>query len=185
MALFDDLSKKITEVSQTTIQKTKGFADTAKINSLIAEEEKKVKYNYSEIGRLYVSLHGDDAEAPYANLVQGAKDALARIDEYRRQISNIKGLIRCENCGNEIPPTGPFCSFCGEPVHIPVVQTNLCKVCGAALVPGAKFCTKCGTPTEQAEPLPPESGEPMKTCAVCSSRMPESSLFCTECGARF
>ena len=35
MAFFDSLSKKVTQVGQTTIQKTKEFAEVTRVNSLI------------------------------------------------------------------------------------------------------------------------------------------------------
>ena len=57
MAFFDNLSKKVSEAGQKTIQKTKELADTSRLNAMIADEEKAINNAYYQIGKLYVSLH--------------------------------------------------------------------------------------------------------------------------------
>ena len=42
MSFFNNLGQKISDVSQTTIKKTKDLADTAKLNLNISEEERKI-----------------------------------------------------------------------------------------------------------------------------------------------
>lgn len=44
MSFFDEVGKKITDVSQETIQKTRNMADTAKMNSAISDEQQKIKF---------------------------------------------------------------------------------------------------------------------------------------------
>ena len=39
MAFFDNFTKMVSEAGQKTVQKTKEFADTAKLNSQISDEE--------------------------------------------------------------------------------------------------------------------------------------------------
>lgn len=46
------VGKKITDVGQGTIQKTKNMADVAKLNSVISEEEQKIKSTYEQIGQM-------------------------------------------------------------------------------------------------------------------------------------
>lgn len=188
MAFFEDLGKKLTQASQNTIQKTKGIADTAKISAMISEEEKKIRNNYQEIGELYVSLHSEDAEDALALLVQDVKDAQKRITDYRQQIQDIKGYVRCEKCGTEVPITAAFCSGCGmrmnTPIPVPVQDVLLCANCGAALSAGTKFCTKCGTPVEQHEPEQTTATSYVKTCENCGATMDADTDFCTECGKK-
>ena len=57
MAFFNDLSRKLTSVSQTAVQKTKDVADIAKINSEISDLQRTVNNLYYEIGKLYVAKH--------------------------------------------------------------------------------------------------------------------------------
>ena len=50
MSFFNNLGQKISDVSQTTIKKTKDLADTAKLNLNISEEERKIDTNRLENG---------------------------------------------------------------------------------------------------------------------------------------
>ena len=47
---FDDLGRKISQAGQSAVQKTKEMTDIVKLNSSIADEEKKIRNSYVEIG---------------------------------------------------------------------------------------------------------------------------------------
>lgn len=51
MSLFDDIGRKVTDVGQKTIQKTRDFSDTARFQANISDEEKKINNLYFEIGK--------------------------------------------------------------------------------------------------------------------------------------
>lgn len=51
MSFLNNLGQKISDVSQTTIKKTKDLADTAKLNLNISEEEHKINTAYEQIGK--------------------------------------------------------------------------------------------------------------------------------------
>ena len=46
MSLFDDIGRKVTDVGQKTIQKTRDFSDTARFQANISDEEKKINNLY-------------------------------------------------------------------------------------------------------------------------------------------
>ena len=48
MSFLNNLGQKISDVSQTTIKKTKDLADTAKLNLNISEEERKIDTAYEQ-----------------------------------------------------------------------------------------------------------------------------------------
>lgn len=48
--------------------------------------------------------------------------------------------MKCNKCGNELPPDSKFCQYCGEDLS----KANCCAFCGAQLQEGMKFCPKCG-----------------------------------------
>ena len=152
MAFLDDWSRKIGQMGQSTLQKTKDVAGVARINSQIYEEEKKLNNLYLEIGKRYASLHGDDFEEAMADSMQEVKAAFARIDEYKEQIRLIKGIRVCERCGTEVADGTLFCSNCGNRVAEPVKENGQwCTNCGTVLQPGTLFCTRCGTPVKKME----------------------------------
>lgn len=165
MAFFDSFSKKVTQMGQTTIQKTKEFAEVTKINSLIDGEEKKITSTYTVIGKMYRERHESDAEEGLAEEIAKILEAEEMIAGYKKQIEEIKGFIHCEKCGAEIPLGSAFCASCGTPV--PVVETKEadessigtdqkvgiihCTKCGTEIQAGSAFCTACGTPAPVGE----------------------------------
>ena len=152
MAFFDDWSRKIGQMGQSTLQKTKDAAGVARINSQIYEEEKKLNNLYLEIGKRYALLHGDDFEEALADSMQEVKAVSARIDEYKEQIRLIKGIRVCERCGTEVADGSLFCSNCGNRIAEPIKESGQwCANCGTALQSGTLFCTNCGAPVKKME----------------------------------
>lgn len=49
-------------------------------------------------------------------------------------------MVKCNNCGAELPNDSRFCSECGQPVP----QVKTCPQCGAECPNDARFCMKCG-----------------------------------------
>lgn len=197
MAFFDNLSKKVSEAGQKTIQKTKELADTSRLNAMISDEEKTINSTYFHIGKLYVSIHKDNCEEEFQNMIQTIAEAEAKIRDYKKQIQDIKGVQRCEKCGAEVPSGAAFCSSCGA--TMPKVQatapddTVRCESCGAFVRKGMRFCTACGkpletaysvetTPTAKEESLADDVQETM--CPSCGAKIAGDTAFCTECGAK-
>lgn len=64
----------------------------------------------------------------------------------------IKGLRKCEKCGNILVLDSAFCNKCGEKLEplfaeentVQSSGQNICPKCGAACAEGAVFCTSCG-----------------------------------------
>ena len=176
MAFFDDISKKITDVSQTTIQKGKGMAETAKYNSLISDEEKKIAAIYGQIGKLYAEVHGEAPEESFVEYINLLKDSKSKVEEYQNKITELRGVTKCPLCGADVANGTLFCVSCGTKVATPVVppvtpvvtpvipvatpvtpvnnvavEASFCAECGAAIPAGCRFCTSCGTPVALEE----------------------------------
>ena len=118
MAFFDDFSKKLSQAGQATIQKTKELADIAKVNSMIMDEEKKITDLYLEIGKRYVEIHAIDAEEEFQQSITALEDAKKKIKELKEQIMEIKGAVKCSNCGAEVPAGSAFCATCGAQISV-------------------------------------------------------------------
>lgn len=73
-----------------------------------------------------------------------------KIANYKKQIQDIKGVVRCAKCGAEVQAGAAFCSSCGT--QMPKEQTSVsadmvkCDNCGALVKKGMRFCTECGSP---------------------------------------
>ena len=155
---LNGIGKKLTQVGQEAATQTKIFTETAKINGIISDEEKQINNLYLQIGKSYFEANKDNPTAEYGELMTGIKDALVRVDKYKEQIRNVKGVRTCSNCGAEVANNAVFCNSCGTqlPVAAPVetAQTgSTCPQCGAATVSGATFCTSCGYNLAPAAPV--------------------------------
>ena len=195
MDFFGDLGGKISKAGQSAVQKAKDMTDVARINGLIADEEKQLNNNYYQIGKLYARLHKDDCESEFAALITAVCNSETKIAEYRKQIGDIKGVIWCEKCGAEIPSNAAFCSSCGAPASKPAVEDNTktikCATCGAMLNENMRFCTCCGQKiTEQVTDETASNVEQQmeeqvaNKCPNCGAEIPEGNVFCTECGTK-
>lgn len=195
MGFFDDFGKKVSDAGQKTLQKTKEISDTARINSLIADEEKKISNTYYQIGKLYMSVHRNDEEEEFSGMVNTVAESEQKIKDYRKQIQNIRGLQNCEKCGAEVAQGIAFCSSCGNPMpKAPELDDTddyvKCGNCGMKVKMGMRFCTSCGEPMPQQPvsvpdaPVPPQAEIEEKVCQSCGAKQTEDSAFCTECGAK-
>lgn len=187
MAFFDDLSRKVTQTSQSAIQKTKDIADVAKINSVISEEERNLNNFYYQIGKLYMDLHGNDCENQFEALISNIKNTEHKLIDLKQQIQNIKGIKRCDNCGAEIAANALFCNACGSPTPIQP-DTSLynyvkCNTCGNMVNSEMKFCTTCGSPITRPEPVIKGANNNQSIiCPNCGASFKSGVAFCTECG---
>lgn len=158
MSFFDEVGKKITDVSQETIQKTRNMADTAKMNSAISDEQQKIKFAQGEIGRIYMQKHRNDPELEVADFVSQIILAEQKIAELNRTIQELKGMSECPKCKGMVDKEALFCPLCGNamPKKEQPAVTSYCTACGAAVVEGQRFCVACGTPVNTGMVQPPE-----------------------------
>lgn len=114
MAFFDNLGKKASEATAKAMQKAQEISETAKLNSLISDEEKRISNTYCEIGKLYVSLYSSGEDENFSGMIADIADAEEKISSYKKQIQDIKGVQYCSACGAELPRGVAFCSTCGH-----------------------------------------------------------------------
>lgn len=204
MAFWDNFEKKATDATANVMSKVKGVSDITRLNSMVTEEENRIKDIYFKIGQTYVKLHGQDNDPGFSGLLNALKASQLKIEKYKQEIMDIKGVQKCERCGAEVQNGASFCMSCGAP--IPKVQPQpmntgrICKKCGAQVAPTARFCTSCGTPYVEEKPMDmpmpsqvsstsigstqPQTEETKKSkvCTNCGAQLQEGIAFCTNCG---
>lgn len=135
MAFWDNISQKASETTAKVMQKAKGMSDIAKFNPMLAEEETQINNVQYQIGKLYVTMHAHDHEKEFAGMIASLADAEEKVKRYREQIQDIKGVVRCPQCGAEVQSGSAFCSSCGTPMPKakPINTDDLvrCDSCGA------------------------------------------------------
>ena len=186
MAFFDNIGRKISNTGQSAIKKTKDMAEIAKLNSQISDAEKTLENIYSQIGRLYVSLHRGDCEQDFAAMIGAVTEAEGKINEYRRHIMDIRRLAKCPVCGSETRADSLYCENCGGemPRKKELENKRLCDGCGQIIPMDGRFCSFCGKPVPENAPVQPvgESVAQPAVCQGCGAELEADVRFCARCG---
>lgn len=195
MGFFDELGKKVSDASQKTMQMAQEMSEVARINSLISQNENKINNVYYQIGKLFVSVYGNDCGEEFAGMVATVAELEQQNIIYKKQIQDVKGIQHCEKCGAEVAIGVAFCSSCGA--AMPKVDnqplsndSEKCLNCGSLVKKGMRFCTACGKPMVQpviAQSAPVEDKEENiveRFCSKCGAKITDDSVFCPECGVK-
>ncbi len=153
MAFFEQLGKKITDAGQNVAQQTRNFADVTQLNNEIAEKEKKIRELFTSIGQSYYENHKNDADAEEKNKIEVITALYEGIIESNEKIKQIKGIVKCQSCGADIPYDAAFCNVCGTKVQELNEDRTEQKICPACNKPVPKenlFCNYCGAKIEEA-----------------------------------
>lgn len=153
MAFMDSMRGKISQASQTTVQRAKNLSDLAKLNGAISDAENQISELYGKIGyRIYCEYH-EQPLPEVAELLSKVTELHQSIEFCRAQIKAINSANTCPKCGAKFKQGVAFCSGCGY--KLPIVeqasapgQAAFCTNCGAPLTDGIAFCTSCGKKVE-------------------------------------
>ena len=93
MGFFDELGKKISGASQEVVQKGKEMADTAKFNSMIHDEERKISAVYGKIGKKYFEDFQNAPAEGFKDFVDEIHAAQAKIAEIQEKLKALKADV--------------------------------------------------------------------------------------------
>ena len=157
MALWDNISKKASAVTEKAVQQAKNLSELAKLHAQIAEAEKAITDNYTQIGKQYAAAHPDDYEAGFGEFISAIAASEQKIRELRWQVQELKGVSVCEKCGAEVAKDAAFCSACGapmpkpEPVDAEIVTEEAPTEAPAEAPAEEPVCPECAeAPAEEA-----------------------------------
>ena len=157
MAFFEKIGKRLTDAGQNVAQQTHNLADVTRLNSAISEREKKISQLYLMIGQAYYEAHKNDCAAEEMEKITEINTLVAEIFESRERIKQIRGVVKCENCGADVPLNASFCNACGTKVNrAEAVKDNAeaecqCPACHAVIEKGNLFCNHCGEKIESSD----------------------------------
>ena len=151
MSFLDQLGKKVSDAGKGVAQQTKNLTEIARLTSVINKEKKMVAQSYTQIGKTYYENHKNDPDAECAAQIALVNKSLEKIAQWREQIQRIKGIVKCPQCGAEIPYGSQFCGVCGTKIVRPeaapaAASVRRCPSCGAEAAATDRFCNKCGKP---------------------------------------
>lgn len=148
MTLWSNLGKMASEATAKAVEQAKVLTEVTKLNSQIADEEKRINENYLRIGKLYIEIHADDYEEDFSEMLAAIAESKKKIQAYKLQIQDVRGVVRCGKCGAEVAKNAAFCGACGERMPsidaVDVVVKSRCIKCGSEITEDMRFCTCCG-----------------------------------------
>ena len=97
MALWDDITKKASVLTEKAVQQARDLSEVAKLHGQIAEAEKTANDSYNALGRLYAATHPEDYEEGFGDLIAAAAKAEELIRNLRKQIQDVKGVATCKS----------------------------------------------------------------------------------------
>lgn len=156
MAFFEQIGKRLTDVGQGVAQQTKNFTDVTRLNSVISEKERKISQLYAMLGQAYYEQHREDPAAEEAQTIEELNRTFAEIRQCQEEIRQIKGAVKCPNCGADAAPDALFCNACGARLPktaVPAAETRTCPNCHAQVGKDNLFCNHCGTKLENPAEL--------------------------------
>ena len=125
MELFDKLGDTIVSVSKDATQKAKDISDLARIRMEIRSKQDYLNKLFLEIGRIYYDAHKDDEEKEFKEEMLLVKDAQEALEELKQQLGQIKGMVKCTECGNDMPMEADYCSKCGTKLVKPKKEEDV------------------------------------------------------------
>ena len=165
MAFLDDIDKKLTNLGQGAIQKTREMTDSAKLSGALKNLEGQKKDVLADLGAIsYRKLKesGEEAGPEESGIIARLDELETQIADLRGQIQRVKGVIFCPNCHAQIAQDSMFCNVCGAkiehpapaPAPVPPQGGEVCSNCGAPVEPDQAFCVNCGSKIEHTAPAP-------------------------------
>ena len=93
MPFFEDIGKKISNMGQTAVEKTKCSTETLRLNNQIREEQRLCKDLYQQIGQQYAQQYETNPDPAFESLMKQLHDAQERITSYQEQIQIKKAAV--------------------------------------------------------------------------------------------
>jgi hypothetical protein len=141
VAIFGEIGKKITQTTQNAVKGTKDFADTARYNTHIADEERLLSSFYAQLGKKYYEMHSGSPDEAFSSVCALIAESTAKIAGFKDEIQKLKGVKKCSGCGGDVPAGTVFCGVCGYDTR---EASPKCPNCNKELEDNASFCTDCG-----------------------------------------
>lgn len=103
-----------------------------------------------QIGHAFLAANTPESVkgTPYEEFVLNVTAIDQETDYQEKRKLAIRGLRKCEKCGNILVLDSAFCNKCGEKLEPLFADEhkaqNMCPQCGLSYAEGAAFCTSCG-----------------------------------------
>lgn len=120
MDFFEDLGKKISDTAETIGKKTEGVVESQRIKSQVHAIEKSIEKIMMDLGQMIYKRYeaGESVPEEYWAICDEVQNRYSKIEEYKKELADVKGLRECESCHAVLEEEALFCSKCGAKIRI-------------------------------------------------------------------
>lgn len=113
MDFFQKLGNTLSNTGKDIAKKTKDMSDISRLNHEITKQQESIDRLYAQIGKLYFEKYSNLDYSDLKELCNSINEANTKIEEFKEEIVQIKGITKCPKCNSEISNSVTFCSSCG------------------------------------------------------------------------
>lgn len=120
---LNDLGKIISEKAEVVSKKTEEAVEIQKIKSQIRVMERNNERDFQDIGKMVYEnfKKGIQIDTEFVELCEAIEDREESIEEYNKQVADLKGMDVCQNCKEHLEADVVYCPKCGTKVERPEV----------------------------------------------------------------
>lgn len=113
MDFFQKLGNTLSNTGKDIAKKTKDMSDISRLNHEITKQQEAIDRLYAQIGKLYFEKYSNSDYSDLKELCNSINEANTKIEEFKEEIVQIKGITKCPKCNSEISNSATFCGSCG------------------------------------------------------------------------
>lgn len=118
--MFENLGKKLSETGKVISDKTKQVSETTQLSYKISVAEKEKETLFTVLGKSVYEQAKADSLSPYFGKCEEISAKQDEIDEMKKKLDALKGIIICPKCGAECNKDNDFCGKCGAKLEKPI-----------------------------------------------------------------
>lgn len=177
MGFFDKVKQtasvvggKVKDTGVAIGDKSKVAIEKQKIKSAITKENQDITRQYTQIGKKYVELFGEQASLEFAENIKAINTAKDEITRLSIKLNELDDYITCQ-CGARVPKNAVFCPTCGNAISVTTETTAEEETSEANIneVPETDF----EPPVQPIEPIQPV--EPLENADATDTTIPTDS----------
>ncbi len=113
------VAKKTEEAACVVAKKTEETVEVQKIKSQIRVMERNNERDFQDIGKIVYERYqkGKETDVEFIELCEAISEREESIDNYKKQVAEIKGLDVCPNCKEHVEANVVFCPKCGTKIE--------------------------------------------------------------------
>ena len=118
------VAKKTEEAVEVVAKKTEETVEVQKLKSQIRVMERNNERDFQDMGKMVYERYQKEEEVDpeFVEFCEAIKERETSIEEYKKQVAEIKGLDVCPKCKVHVEANATFCPKCGAKIEEDVFE---------------------------------------------------------------